>query len=161
MAQESKYTDWHGEMICAGLSEGHSLLSICEALGVAYSTACNWERDIPEHGANSARAREIGCHYLASQCLDIADDARNDWMERQDRDGQGGGWVLNGDHVQRSRLRIDTRMRLIGKWLPKVYGDKVAIGGAADLPPIQSSRPLAELTTEELRAAVAQLTKGA
>lgn len=134
MAQESTYTEWAGETICAALAEGHSLLSICEAMGIPYETARRWERDIPEHAVNSARARELGCHYLAEQCLDIADDARNDWMERLDRDGKGIGWALNGDHVQRSKLRIDTRMRLIGKWLPKIYGDKVAVGAAEDMP---------------------------
>jgi hypothetical protein len=157
MAQKSTYTEWHGEMICAGLAEGHSLLSICEALGVPYETARQWEVDIPEHGGNSARARELGCHYIAEQCLEIADDARNDWMQRHANKDDAPGWAINGEHVTRSRLRIDTRMRLIGKWLPKIYGEKVAVGGADDLPPIRSERPLADLTTEEIRAALAKL----
>ncbi len=32
------------------------------------------------------------------------------------------GYKLNGEHVQRSRLRIDTRKFLAAKLLPKQYG---------------------------------------
>ncbi len=32
------------------------------------------------------------------------------------------GWKLNGEHVNRSRLRIDTRKFLAAKLLPKQYG---------------------------------------
>lgn len=153
MGQKSKFNQEDADTICAALAEGHSLLSICEAMGIPYGTAYQWEVDNPEHAKNSARARELGCHRLADECLEIADDARNDWMERLDREGQGVGWMLNGDHVQRSKLRIDTRMRLIGKWLPKVYGDKLAVGGADDLPPIKT------MGDDQLQARIAELQK--
>lgn len=137
MSAKSTFNQEDADTICAALAEGHSLLSICEAMGIPYSTARQWEEDNPEHAANSARARAMGCHVLAEQCIEIADDGRNDWMEADDGNG-GTAYKLNGEHVQRSRLRIDTRMRLIGKWLPKVYGEKVAVGGADDLPPIKT-----------------------
>lgn len=70
-----------------------------------------------------ARAREDQADVLAEEILDIADDARNDWMERNGEDSVG--WALNGEHVQRSRLRIDARKWYAGKLRPKVYGDKV------------------------------------
>ena len=56
--------------------------------------------------------------------LDIADDACNDWMERLGEDGQPIGYQLNGDHIQRSRLRIETRKWLATKLQPKKYGDR-------------------------------------
>lgn len=61
---------------------------------------------------------------MADELLEIADDGTNDWMERIDGDGAGVGWVLNGEHVQRSRVRIDTRKWLLSKMAPKRYGDK-------------------------------------
>jgi acetyl-CoA acetyltransferase len=70
----------------------------------------------------AARARELGCHAMADECLEIADNARNDWMEANG--GDDAGYRANGENVQRSRLRVETRMKLLGKWLPKVYGDK-------------------------------------
>ena len=50
-------------------------------------------------------------------------------MERRGKDGESAGWELNGDHVQRSRLRIDTRLKLLAKWNPRKYGDKLAHTG--------------------------------
>lgn len=158
MAQKSTYTEWHGEMICAALSEGHSLLEACEALGIAHSTASDWERDIPEHAANATRAREIGCHALAAQALQIADTPQLGIVRTTKADGSIEERAE--DMTAHRRLQIDTRKWLISRWLPKVYGDKVAVGGADDLPPIKTDRPLSELSTEEIRAALAALKGG-
>ena len=75
---------------------------------------------------------------IADELLEIADDGRNDWMQRRGND-ERGGCELNGEHIQRSRVRIDTRKWLLSKMLPKVYGDKseVAVTGA-DRGPVQS-----------------------
>lgn len=66
---------------------------------------------------------------MAEESLEIADDGRNDWMERQSQSEKGlgvnNGWVLNGEHVQRSRLRVDTRKWFAARLHPKKYGDKV------------------------------------
>lgn len=132
MSKKSSYTKEAGKIICDGLAAGRSLLSICTESGISYEAARNWERDIEQHRTDSLRAREIGCHALAEGCLEIADDARNDWMETNANDN--AGWRANGENIQRSRLRIDTRLRLLGKWLPKVYGEKVALAGDPDSP---------------------------
>lgn len=145
MGRPSALTPAVSDAICSRLAEGESLRSICQSEGMpAYSSVKAWERDNADFSALSMRAREIGCHALAEDCLEIADDARNDWMERPGK--EDAGWVANGEHIQRSRLRIETRMRLLGKWLPKVYGEKLALGGADDLPPIRT------MTDEQLEA---------
>ena len=108
MSAHSTYTEWHGEMICAGLAEGQSLLATCEALGIPYSTACDWERDIPKHGVNATRAREIGCHALAAQALQIANTPHMGVVRTTKADGG-----------------IEEREE--DKWLPTVYGDKQQI----------------------------------
>ena len=77
--------------------------------------------------ASIARAREVGYDSLAEECLSIADDANNDWMQRTDKDGRSTGWVLNGEHVQRSKLRIETRLKLLAKFNPKKYGERVQL----------------------------------
>lgn len=51
-------------------------------------------------------------------------------MERLGKDGQPVGWMLNGDHVQRSKLRIETRLKLLAKWNPKKWGDKLDLNHA-------------------------------
>lgn len=130
MSQRSTYETWIGETVCEALAEGHSLLSICEAMGIPYATARGWETEgnagaVPEHVANSARARAIGCHALAEQALEIADTP--ELGEEVTIKPDGSEEVKRGDMIQHRRLKIDTRLRLIGKWLPHVYGDKQQI----------------------------------
>jgi hypothetical protein len=57
---------------------------------------------------------------LFDEALEIADDAAGDWST--DKDGKR---VLDHEHVQRSRLRVDTRKWAAGKMAPKRYGDKM------------------------------------
>ncbi len=59
--------------------------------------------------AQYVRAKEEGAEAIAEELFDIADDGTNDWMEKLDKDGEAIGYQLNGEHVQRSKLRIDTR----------------------------------------------------
>ena len=79
---------------------------------------------------------------MADEILEIADNGANDWMERQGE--KDAGWQANGENLQRSRLRVDTRKWLLSKALPKFYGEKLAIGGDKDMDPIK---------TEEIGAA--------
>lgn len=76
-----------------------------------------------------ARAREMQADCLVDEILEISDDGTNDWMERRSEDekgaGVGTGWILNGEHVQRSRLRVDSRKWFASKVFPKKYGDKI------------------------------------
>ena len=74
-----------------------------------------------------ARGRPWRQHW-ADEILEIADDATNDWMGRQRRDGVTE-IVLNRDHVERSKQRIDARKWLLSKALPKVYGDRQSVEG--------------------------------
>lgn len=88
------------------------------------STVRGWVLDDREgFAAHYMRAREIGYHAMADELLEVADDGQNDWLERQNEDKQAM-YVLNGEHVQRSRIRVDTRKWLLSKALPKIYGDK-------------------------------------
>jgi hypothetical protein len=45
-------------------------------------------------------------------------------------------------------------MRLLGKWLPKVYGDRTTIAGDTDSP-VVIKRQAAEYSDEELAAIIA------
>ena len=41
---------------------------------------------------------------------------------------------FDGEHVQRARLRIDSRKWLMSKMAPKKYGDRIEVGGNSDTP---------------------------
>ena len=76
------------------------------------------------------RAREKGEEAMAAECLEIADNASQDMIETE------YGQRLNTEHVQRSKLRIETRLKLLAKWNPKKWGEKVDLnhGGQPDNP---------------------------
>jgi len=124
------YTPRIANAICEQLAEGKSLRSICEADGMPSEvTVRSWAlNDWHGFSAQYSRARELGYHKMADDLMDIADDGRNDYIETD------VGPVLNSEHVQRSRLRVDTRKWMLSKTLPKIYGDKLALtdpdGGA-------------------------------
>lgn len=123
------------DQIIERLSNGEPLREICRSEGMpAWRTVYDWLRANEEFSTRFAQARELGEDAIAQECLDIADNARNDWMERQGSKSEG--WVLNGEHVQRSKLRIETRLKLLAKWNPKKYGEKVDLnhGGQKDNP---------------------------
>ena len=111
--------------ICHRLSEGESLRSICKPDTMpAESTVRRWAvDDVNGFFAQYARARDTGLDAMADETLEISDNASNDWMERHGE--EEAGWVVNGDHVARSRLRVDTRKWYLSKLAPKRYGDKV------------------------------------
>lgn len=111
--------------ICVQIAEGTPLREICRQEGMPkWRTVYDWINADPEFAARMERARVLGYDAIAEDTLDIADDGSNDWMIRHGKDGEKE-WVLNGEHVQRSKLRIDTRLKLLAKWHPKKYGEKL------------------------------------
>jgi hypothetical protein len=133
----STYTTEIADEICSRLSQGEPLRAICRDEGMpAWRTVYGWMAASDDLSTRIAHAREIGEESLAQECLDIADNAANDWMEKHDKDGAAVGWQLNGDHVQRSKLRIETRLKLLAKWNPKKWGEKVDLnhGGQKENP---------------------------
>lgn len=124
----SDYTPELAEIICIRLSEGESLRSVCRDEELpSKSTVLRWIARHDEFRDQYVRAKAQGAEAIAEEMFDIADDASNDWMEKLDAEGQGIGWQLNGDHVRRSQLRIDTRKWYLSKIMPKKYGDKLEV----------------------------------
>lgn len=79
-----------------------------------------------------ASAREAQADALVEECLEIADDGSNDWMTREGKDKEPA-WALNGEHVNRSRLRVDTRKWWAARLAPKKYGDKQEVVSTQNL----------------------------
>lgn len=120
----SGYSDAIAQTICDRLSDGESLRSICSGESLpSRSMVHRWLRENDKFRDQYMRAREAQADTLADEMLDIADEATNDWMVRNNPDNPG--WVENGEAIRRSQLRIETRKWIAGKLRPKVYGDKI------------------------------------
>lgn len=112
------------EEICRRIASGQSLRGVCLADDMPdVRTAMRWACDNEEFRHQYARACSERADAMAEELLEIADDGRNDFMEREDPDNPG--YTFNGEHVQRSKLRVDARKWLLAKMAPKKYGDKI------------------------------------
>ena len=104
------------------IAEGKPLREFCRQPGMpARRTVDDWRLKDEAFAARVARARDVGYAQIADECLAIVDtsDAKDD----QD--------------VARRKLRVETRLKLLACWDPRRYGNKVAVGGDADAPPIR------------------------
>jgi predicted secreted protein len=150
------------ERIVEGLSAGTPLRELCRQDGMpAWRTVYDWLEADPDFATRFARAREMGFDAIAEEALEIADDGSNDWMERRRKDGSTEE-VVNSEHVQRSKLRIETRLKLLAKWSPKRYGDKQthAIGGDPDAPAVQVEHGVDADTLAALSKAILNQPQG-
>lgn len=114
-------------------------------------TVYAWLRTYPEFSEWYTQAREDQAGFVIDQTFEIADDGRNDWMEKHDREGNAIGWQANGEAVARSKLRIEQRFRAAEKLAPKKYGVKQQIDMKAHL-------AVTDMTDDEIRAELAALT---
>lgn len=130
LGRPSAYSDEIALEICQRVADGESIrhISLLEHMP-STSMIFRW-LDQPEHHLfreHYARARVKQADALLEQIKDIAHDGRNDWeILEAERNGQDR-IVLNAEHVQRSRLRVDTLKWVMGKLAPKKYGDKIEI----------------------------------
>lgn len=131
----AKFTQELADQVCAKLIEGQSLRTVCLADDMPCATTVfKWLREIPEFTQQYARAKEEAADALFEEILDIADDGTNDWMEQRSEEGKDLGWRVNGEALQRSRLRVDTRKWAMSKMKPKKYGDRIDLGNADGKP---------------------------
>lgn len=82
-------------------------------------TIFDWLSSNEEFSQQYTRACSERAEAIFEETLEIADDASKDYIETDD------GPRLNQEHVQRSRLRVDTRKWFVSKMLPKKYGDRI------------------------------------
>lgn len=133
LGRPSDYTPQLATAICARIADGESLRSVCRDEAMPdKSTVFDWLRIHPEFADQYARAKEESADTHADDILEIADDGTNDWMERQDAEGRKF-YDLNGENIQRSKLRVDTRKWIASKLKAKKYGERIEHAGEVTL----------------------------
>lgn len=127
--------------ICEGVANGKTLGAASKEKGVTPGAVRYRLMNDADLFAVSARARESGCDALADECIEIADDPTIDAADK--------------------RVRIDTRIRLIGKW-SKRYSDKLTVTNETTVTHRYDLDSLsdAELDTLESIASKASISSG-
>lgn len=136
MGRKSTFNDKDAAEIVARLSKGEPLTHICADDWLPCDdTVREWAKANDAFSRDIARAREAGFDAIALECLDIADNTENDtkWVGGDEGNERA---VANSEWISRSKLRVETRLKLLAKWDPKRYGDKLALGQAEDLGPL-------------------------
>lgn len=146
----TRYTQKLADKICAQLSDGLSMRTVCISDDMpCKTTVFMWLRTKEEFLNQYTRAKQESADALTDEMLDIADDAQNDWTTEKNKDGSEYE-KFNSEHVQRSRLRIETRKWLASKLKPKKYGEKIQ-------QEISGTLGITDLTEEELDSKIQQL----
>ena len=137
------YTDELADEICSLLAGGMSLVNIGKMEGMPNpDTVYTWAKENRSGFTEKyTKARITQAHHLAEEIIQIADDGTNDFMKNKD-----GDEVPDYELVQRSRLRIDARKWYASKLAPKIYGDKLAIGGDESAGPVKFSLDKGDLS---------------
>jgi terminase small subunit-like protein len=141
VGRPSEYSAEIAEIICQKISEGQSLTKICKRNDMPdKSTAIRWLRHFEEFRNQYGVARNLQADVLADETLDIADDDAKDVSIRD------GKTVIDFEHIQRSRLRVETRKWMAAKLAPKKYGERVTTEHVD--PNDKTINPLAQLLAE-------------
>ena len=131
----SKYDPQIAQEICDQLSDGIPLREICRQDGFpAWQTVYDWMyRDdaLGDAGVGLsrviARAREVGQDAMAER-------AYVEMYQEPERILSEGGGKIDPGYVQLVKARAEITLKLLAKWNPKRYGDRVALAGDAESP---------------------------
>ncbi len=128
----TKYTLDLAESICERLSSGESLTSICSAEGMPKrTTVVGWQGQHDGFSTLYARARVAYADAIFDEAMEIADDSSGDWTTKVVRGEEAK--VVDHENIQRSRLRVDTRLRVAAKINPAKYGEKLDVNMSGEL----------------------------
>lgn len=143
------YTDADYLAVLAIVSTGVPFDTACKREGMPSTSAMLLWRDAnDDNAAKYARAKKAFCEAVAAEVMAIADapligDEEKlqllGVMKRPGDDGDGPAAIVlpdaqlvvtevkRGDNVARSKLMVDTRLRILRAQDPEVWGDKVAV----------------------------------
>lgn len=97
---------------------GSTVKGACREIGYDFSTFYELVRDRPDFDRLFMQAKRIGAEAMAQQCIEWAEQAP------PRIDGR-----IDPGHVQWAKLRIDTNLKLLARWFPAEYGDKLLHAG--------------------------------
>lgn len=122
--------------IHAWIESGKTLRTYCRQDGKpSYGTVYDWFEADAVQTSLFARARDLGEAQISQECLEIADTTQVGEIITTKPDGSQE--VKTADMIEHRKLRIDTRLKLLAKWNPRKYGDKLAHTGPDGEEPVK------------------------
>lgn len=111
------------------LAEGKSLRKAAEESGVSAQSVLRWVEANPEFAEQYTHTRARAYQMLADEIIEISDEVEVEATYK----GDDVKLDMSASAVARNRLRVDTRKWMLAKMLPKVYGDKLDLGGVVEV----------------------------
>jgi len=141
-------TDYNDEVaarLLAAISEGKSVNVLCkEDWAPCRHTFFVWLQRHKEFADNYAVAKDQCAESLADEIIDIADDGTNDWIAEHGDENAQEAYRFNGEHYQRSRLRVDARKWIASKLKPKKYGERTQLEHSGSIAPTADPQVIAD-----------------
>lgn len=129
MGRPSDYTEELADLICERLMMGESMACICTDDAMpSESMVYRWLKAHEYFRERYAYARDIQADRMVDEIIEIADDSS------QDTTYGDTGPKANTEWISRSKLRVESRFKLMALLAPKKYGTKaidVTSGGQA------------------------------
>lgn len=109
------------QAIVEWIQDGKPLREYCRQPGSPnWRTVYLWLEKDEDFAARFARARDAGADAIAEQALEILDEV-------PERIESEGGSRYDSAYVAWQRNRAEYRLKLLAKWNPKKYGDKLDV----------------------------------
>ena len=120
------------EKLLEQVDHGGTVRAFCRQKGmVSYRTLYRWMSQDSEEGRDflsrfTYTSRFLGARAIAEQALELVDTV-------PPLIGEGDNAKMDNAHVNWMRSRADLRLKLLAKWYPQEYGDKVGIDAKGDI----------------------------
>jgi hypothetical protein len=122
--RQTTYTQYMADLICARIANGETLSSIClEDDMPGRRTVTDWLMTRDDFAAQYARARAAQVDFEADEIRDIADESGGDAYIVMTPNGPVA--KIDGEAIQRAKLRIETRQWRAERLNRRVYGNSV------------------------------------
>lgn len=104
VGKPQRYTKKQGELICQRISNGETLVSICEDIGLSFGTAMEWMHDHEEYEKAYNAARKLMSVNLVEKLIDKTTD-------------------LKSEDALAARVRSDVVKWVAAKFNPEAFSD--------------------------------------
>ena len=113
--------------ICEWIAHGKTLREYCRKKGsVQWRTIYKWLDKDEEFRSAFARARDTGCEILFEECLELIDTPPV-------MCGSEGNERIDPAFINWQKNRVETRFKMLSKFNPKRFGDKLGVDAQGDI----------------------------